>query len=283
MCQEVRRLALVLNSRHPEAGRVRERLARHAAGLGVTLECAGPEDPGLLVDLAERVEGFVVAGGDGTLLAAVPAAATARRPLLGINMGSLGFLTPVVLADAETAVAAFVRGDWEAHQRTLLRAEVRAERGGRLDRGLALNEVSVGRKGVSRLARFRVWVDDELVTSYSADGLIITTPTGSTAYSLSSHGPVLTPDAPVIGLTPICPHTLSNRPLVVSDRSRIRLRPEAGYELVISVDGRREEPLPENGELLVALADERLTLALPRGCGFFELLRNKLNWRGSNL
>lgn len=258
-------------------------MTRHAAGLGVPLECVGPEDAVRLVEVASRVEGFVVAGGDGTLLAVVPAAAVAGRPLLGINMGSLGFLTPVVLADAEAAVTAFVRGEWAGGQRNLLRAEVGDGGGGRIDLGLALNEVTVGRRGVSRLVRFRVWVDDELVTSYSADGLIIATPTGSTAYSLSSHGPVLTPDAPVIGLTPICPHTLSNRPLVVSDRAKIRLRPEPGHDLMISVDGRREEPLSGDGELRVALATERLTLALPRGFGFFELLRNKLNWRGSNL
>ncbi|MCC6352987.1 MAG: NAD(+)/NADH kinase [Verrucomicrobiae bacterium] len=282
MRQEIRSLALVVNGRHPEAGRARERLAHHVAGLGVPMECLGPEDPERLADVASRAEGIVVAGGDGTLLAAVPAAAIAGRPLLGINMGSLGFLTPVVLAEAEEAVTAFVRGDWVAAQRSLLRAESSGG-GGRADLGLALNEVTVGRRGVSRLVRFRVWVDDELVTSYSADGLVIATPTGSTAYSLSSHGPVLTPDAPVIGLTPICPHTLSNRPLVVSDRSRIRLRPEPGQDLVVSVDGRREEALSGDGELCVALAPERLTLALPRGFGFFELLRNKLNWRGSNL
>lgn len=258
-------------------------MTRHAEGLRVPVECVGPENAGRLLEVASRVEGFVVAGGDGTLLAAVPAAAVSGRPLLGINMGSLGFLTPVVLAEAEAALTAFIGGDWVAAQRGLLRAEVDGGGGGRVDLGLALNEVTVGRRGVSRLVRFRVWVNDELVTSYSADGLVIATPTGSTAYSLSSHGPVLTPDAPVIGLTPICPHTLSNRPLVVSDRSRIRLRPEPDQELMISVDGRREEPLSGGEELRVALAAERLTLALPRGFGFFELLRNKLNWRGSNL
>jgi len=283
MCQKIRSLALVLNGRHPEAEKVRDRLARHAAGLGVSFEWVGPEDGERLADAAGRAEGLIAAGGDGTLLAAVPAAAMARRPLLGINMGSLGFLTPVVLSEAEIAVTAFVRGDWVAHQRTLLRAEVNSGDGGRTDLGIALNEVTVGRKGVSRLTRFRLWVDEELVASYSADGLIITTPTGSTAYSLSSHGPVLTPDAPVIGLTPICPHTLSNRPLVISDRSRVRLKPAPDCDMVISVDGRPERGLSGSDELLVGLADKRLTLALPRGSEFFELLRNKLNWRGSNL
>lgn len=282
MREKMRRLALVLNARHPEAERVRDRLIGHAEGLGVPMECLGPADGDRLTEVASRVDGFVVAGGDGTLLAAVPAAAAAGRPLLGINMGSLGFLTPVVLAEAEAAVTAFVNGGWVAAERSLLRAEVRGN-GGREDLGLALNEVTVGRRGVSRLVRFRVWVDDELVTSYSADGLIIATPTGSTAYSLSSNGPVLTPDAPVIGLTPICPHTLSNRPLVVSDRSGIRVSPEPGYELIVTVDGRHEHSLSEGEDLAVGIAPERLTLALPRGCGFFELLRNKLNWRGSNL
>lgn len=283
MCQKIRSLALVLNGRHPEAARVRDRLVRHASALGVPLECVGPEDTGRIEDIAGRAEGVIAAGGDGTLLSAMPAAASARRPLLGINMGSLGFLTPVVLSEAEDAVTAFVRGDWKAHERTLLRAVIHSDDGAPVDLGLALNEVTVGRTGVSRLVRFRLWVDQELVALYSADGLIITTPTGSTAYSLSSHGPVLTPDAPVIGLTPICPHTLSNRPLVISDRSKIRLKAEPDCELVVSVDGRRERHMTDAEDLRVALAGERLTLALPKGSGFFELLRNKLNWRGSNL
>ncbi len=283
----IQAVALVLNVERRESVALGRLVARVAARLKVRVF---PEQRSArlmgragesLARVVARSDGVIVAGGDGTLLATVPEAAARGCPVLGINAGSLGFLTAIPAERAERAVEAFLKGDWCAHERTLL--EARVSRGGGAARraGVALNEAALGRGAGPVLARFSVRVDDELVSDYSADGLIVATPTGSTAYSLSSGGAVLTPDAPVFILTPVCPHTLTNRPVIVSDRSVVRIRPEAGCRMVLTLDGHRCVRVEAGGEVELRLAPERLVLATLRNYNFFKVLRGKLRWSGS--
>jgi NAD+ kinase len=281
-------LGLILNTTRPEAATVGREVVEvcRRTGIKLTVETRSARILGLpgkpLNQTVRRSEGIAVAGGDGTLLACVPSAAEFGRPVLGINMGSLGFLTSRPRAETRQVVADFIEGRWIPQPRTLLRVTLRSGRTTH-DLGLALNEAVVSRTERALLVRFTVWVAGELVTHYSADGLIVATPTGSTAYSLSANGAVLTPDAPVLSLTPVCPHTLTNRPVIVSDRARIRIRPDPGQHLKVTLDGHREASVPDGTELELSLATERLTLVTFSDYSFFEVLRTKLNWSGSNV
>jgi NAD+ kinase len=283
-------IGLVLNIERPDARDAGRAICREMAALGVKVLVerrsarwmgAGVGLP--LASVARKSRGLVVVGGDGTLLSTVPDAMRARCPVVGINAGSLGFLTTIPLERAVAAVREFVAGEWVESQRTLLTADI--HRPGRKAQhlGVALNDVVVTRPRGALMVHFAVRVDGELVTEYAADGLIVATPTGSTAYSLSSNGAVLVPNAPVLSLTPICPHALTNRPVILADSAEIRIRPEHGDALSAILDGRREVSLPADGEIRIRRAPQTLTLAVPPNHSFFKVLRRKLRWSGTNV
>jgi NAD+ kinase len=234
-------------------------------------------------DLGEKCEILVVLGGDGTILKVLHDLGDKIRPIFGINIGSLGFLTSLNSTTYMQAVECIAAGDYVLSQRTLL--DVRVERGGKtIVQKAGLNDAVVSRGQISRLIRLETHIDDLILTEYNADGLIVATPTGSTAYSLSAGGPILMPDSGVFAITPICPHVLTNRTAIVSDRSEITVRPCKGQsEVFLTVDGQELFHLDSGDVIRVRKSSHDLPLAMLPEMSFLEILRQKLKWSGSAL
>jgi NAD+ kinase len=201
------------------------------------------------------------------------------RPIFGINLGTLGFLTCMGAAAWPQAVEAIVRGTYQLSERTLLRAEIVRD-GAVIATHSALNDAVISRGEQSQLIRLDVAVDDATLSEYHADGLIVATPTGSTAYSLSAGGPVLAPDSGVFVVTPICPHVLTMRPVLVSDASRIEIAPARGVAF-LTLDGQPSRRIEPGDRLRLTKAPGKLSLAMLPEVSFFEVLRQKLKWSGS--
>lgn len=232
-------------------------------------------------ELAAACELIVVLGGDGTILRAVHRIGEQLRPLLGINIGSLGFLTCVGPDDMERAVRCIVSRTFVLSPRTLIHAEL-LRRGATIAKLNALNDVVVSRGERSQLVMLEVRVDHAVLTTYNADGLIFATPTGSTAYSLSAGGPILTPDSGAFVITPICPHVLTNRSTVVGDSSVIEIRViDRKQEVFVNVDGRIFHEMHAGDVLRVTKSDLVLPLAMLPGLAFPDILRAKMRWSGS--
>jgi NAD+ kinase len=274
----------VVAKRDPKALRVAGELAEWLARRGHTVlldestrsELArgdlGRLEPGGACDLV------VVLGGDGTILS------VARRyaggpPILGVNLGHLGYLTEVSRDELYPALLEILAGRYGVEPRTLLEVRLERARGGRLDY-LALNDAVLAKTALSRIIELEVEVDGRFVSRYRADGLVVSTPTGSTAYNLSAGGPILHPLLPVAVLTPICPHTLTLRPLVVPDTSVIEIRLHTPAESVfLTVDGQEGEEMSHGDRVRIrrhASAVELLRTAETRS--IFEGLRGKLHW-----
>ncbi len=232
-------------------------------------------------DLARRVNVLVVFGGDGTILRAARTAAPHGIPILGVNLGGLGFLAEVRDQKVEPALTRLLEGDYRLDERMMLRAEV-LRRGRPAREFLALNDIVVTKSGYARLLRVSTLVNDEHLSTHSADGLIVATPTGSTAYSLSAGGPIVHPDVDVIVLTPICAHTLGARAVVVSGADVIRVRlhdvGSSPSPPVLTVDGQEGFPLEGEDEVRVERSPHRTRLIRLRPGGFYGLLRAKLSW-----
>lgn len=246
---------------------------------------------GTFAELGERCDLLVVLGGDGTILRAVHALGERLRPVLGINLGRLGFLTCFSSADFRQAVDCVLHGSYRLSERTLLSVEVlRAEgfadllaTGTPPSRHWGLNDAVISRGALSRLIQLETRIDGALLTQYSADGLIVSTPTGSTAYSLSAGGPLLAPDSGVFAVTPICPHTLTNRSVIVADGACIDVRVGGGHEeIFLTVDGQRGIALNPGDTVRIRRAPVRLPLATLPDLPFFELARRKLRWSGGS-
>ena len=234
-------------------------------------------------ELAGLADALVVLGGDGTLLAA---SRLLERPIpvLGVNFGSLGFLTEITLPELYPTLEGVLDGRFEHEDRRLLRAVVRRQ--GRDDvTEDVLNDVVVTKAGPSRIIEVDVAVDGFFVSSFRADGMIVSSPTGSTAYNLAAGGPILRPTLPAMVVTPICPHMLSNRPLVVSDESRVevRLRAARGVEVYTALDGQETFALADGDGVTVTGSPSRLKLVTARGRDHFEVLRTKLKWGDSSV
>jgi NAD+ kinase len=232
-------------------------------------------------DLAQTCDLLAVLGGDGTILQVLHALKERSRPILGINLGTLGFLTCVGAAAWPQAVEAIVHGTYQLSERTLLRAEIVRD-GATIATHSALNDAVISRGEQSQLIRLDVSVDGATLSEYTADGLIVSTPTGSTAYSLSAGGPVLAPDSGVFVVTPICPHVLTMRPVLVSDASHIAIAPaRGGGTAFLTLDGQPSRRLEPGDRLHLTKAPGKLPLAMLPGVSFFEVLRQKLKWSGS--
>ena len=238
--------------------------------------------PGYSLDeLFRRVDLFVALGGDGTLLRLVRDLRGKMKPIMGINFGSLGFLTCFGGPEYAVAAEAIATGNYRVDERTLLEASI--ERKGQVILSqIGLNDVVVTRSEGSRLVRLELFIDNAHLTEYNADGLIIATSTGSTAYSLSAGGPIVMPNSGVFVVTPICPHVLTNRSVIVSNRSTIRVQPSQGeQQLTMSVDGQGFIQLHANDVVTVQHAHEKLPLLLPKDLTFADILGAKLRWSGS--
>jgi NAD+ kinase len=233
--------------------------------------------------LAAESDLLVVLGGDGTILSVADQLGDSIKPIFGINVGSLGFLTCSTSADYREAVRCIAKGRITFSQRTLLdvRLNTQTKEGESM---MGLNDAVLSRGELSRLIRLRTRVNGEVLTEYNADGLIVATPTGSTAYSLSAGGPIMAPESGVFVITPICPHVLTNRSIIVSDDSVIEVEPtEEDYPIYLSVDGRDPMQVQMGSAVAIRKAKRTLPLAVMPEVSFFNVVRQKLKWSGSNL
>ncbi len=232
-----------------------------------------------LPQLIERTDLMIAIGGDGTLLYAAGLVAEHDIPLLGINRGRLGFLTDVLPQDMVTCLTAVLAGECEADRRALLQARLIAASGTET-RGFALNDVVFNRLETGRMLDFETRIDGRYVNSHGGDGMVIATATGSTAYALSCGGPIVDPRLNVLVVAPICPHTLSDRPIVVPGESTIDIRlsgqSDAGAQ--VTCDAAMLGELSLGGRLEIAPAGRAITLLHPPGYDYFRLLRSKLHW-----
>jgi NAD+ kinase len=287
----VRRIGVLVKPNQPEALKTICRLVEWCAEQGLAV-VGGPRlererieaETGCAVEslahaeLVRSVDLIVVLGGDGTMIGAARMVSDAETPVLGVNFGTLGYLAEFTVENMIPALAAVLAGDYTLDRRLMLAATV--TRGGeRLLHDRVLNDVVISKSALARIVEIETWVDKQFVNVFRADGLIISTPTGSTAYNLSAGGPVIYPSMNAVVITPICPHTLSNRPLVVSD--------EVEFELVLKTP-KEEVALTLDGQVGMALEyDDRVSVRKSR-TGFnliqahtrnyFDVLRNKLKW-----
>jgi NAD+ kinase len=229
-------------------------------------------------ELAARADLVVAIGGDGTLLHAARHVAAREVPLVGINRGRLGFLTDVSPEHMLDALDAILAGDYLAERRLTLSASLA---GGAATGALfALNDIVVQKGDTGRLLDFTTEVDGIYVNTHRGDGLIVATPTGSTAYALSCGGPIIQPNVDALVMVPICPHTLSDRPLVLPSSSRIRVTLDnaGGSEAHVVCDGESLARMSADDALEISLAKQAVTMLHPREYNYYELLRSKLNW-----
>lgn len=284
--------ALLGRFEDPSVGETAVSLLPHLAARGLTTLVQAGADRSRFVDqvtalpdeaLVERAQLGIVIGGDGSLLYAARLFCGAGTPLLGINRGRLGFLTDVMPQDMLASVDAALDGRCELDERPLLEARIVSP--GREDRcQLALNDVVLSKWETGRILDFETYVDGRYVNTHGGDGLVVASATGSTAYALSCGGPIVDPSLDVLVVVPICPHTLSDRPIVVSRHATvgIRLQERAGTRAQVTCDGVVLDELTPGDELRIAPAAARLRLLHPPGYNYFRLLRAKLHWgRGS--
>ena len=281
-------VGLVAHSGKPGAAELVRTLASAFRDCGVevlmetdTALLAGDPDGLSTAILGERCSVLVVLGGDGTILKVVHEFDQHICPVFGINLGSLGFLTCVNSADHHAAVEAICYGKFVLSNRALLAVTVERE-SEIVARRTALNDAVISRGELSKLIKLDTTIDDAALTEYNADGLIIATPTGSTAYSLSAGGPVLMPESGVFVVTPICPHVLTNRSVIVSDQSEIKVRPAPGQrDVVLMVDGQQPVRLCEGDIIRIRKRRIQLPLAMLPDLSFCQVLRQKLKWSGT--
>ncbi|HXY01748.1 MAG TPA: NAD(+)/NADH kinase [Candidatus Limnocylindrales bacterium] len=228
--------------------------------------------------IVQEADLLLVLGGDGTILAAAREAAPNGIPILPVNLGGLGFLTSFTLEELYPALEDALAGRAAINERVLLMAE-RTHNGKVLAQQRVLNDAVVHKGTLARMIELELYIDSGFVCRYRADGLIVATPTGSTAYSMSAGGPIVHPEVESILITPICPHTLSDRPVVVSDTSKIELKLAATSDSVfLTMDGQIGLPMQVGDGVRITRAAERLKLIHPPNKTYFEILRNKLKW-----
>ncbi len=248
-----------------------------------TARLCGVESQYSVADLGRAADLLVVLGGDGTILNVVGRLGDDMKPIFGINIGSLGFLTCAASSAYAEAVECIVAGEMEFSQRTLLQVTVKGDAQPPVEM-TGLNDAVFSRGEVSRLIRLQTRVNGEALTEFNADGLIIATPTGSTAYSLSAGGPILAPESGALVITPICPHVLTNRSIIVGAGAVIEVEPtERDHPVYLSVDGREALRLETGAIVTIRQSSRVLLLAALPGVSFFSVVRQKLKWRGSNV
>ncbi|MCK6372173.1 MAG: NAD(+)/NADH kinase, partial [Gammaproteobacteria bacterium] len=263
-------------------------LAAHLASRGAAVYAADTVPSGTLPDSVKRVAEaglpgptrlLVAVGGDGSMLYAARRAAGTGVPLLGINLGRLGFLADVGPADMLATIDDILQGRYETERRMLLRAEI-TESGRVIGEGLALNDIVVSRHDPGRMLEIRTFVDGAYVNTHGGDGFIVATATGSTAYSLSCGGPIVAPSLEAIVLVPICPHTLSERPIIVPAAAvtEIAISEPHSARADVICDGEITGHLAPGRRLRVRAAAERVELVHPHGYDYFHILRDKLHW-----
>ncbi len=231
-------------------------------------------------DLPKKVQCIIVLGGDGTLLSSARTIAVEGTPLFGVNLGQLGFLTEIELPDLMPALDRLISGQYEIEERMMLQATV-YRRGEEISRFFCLNDAVITKGAFARLIRLKTWVNDDFVDVYPADGLIVSTPTGSTAYSLSAGGPLVVPDLELMIVTPICPHTLYARPLVIDKDSKVTVEVmDTQAEVMLTIDGQSGFQLAPFDQVVVQKAPFNAKFMKLHQRGFYDILRQKLREGG---
>jgi NAD+ kinase len=287
----VRRIGVLVKPRQPDALQTICRLVEWCAARGIVVSC-GPrmecarveEETGCKVEVMEHPEMvesadlIVVLGGDGTMIAAARLIGDRGTPVLGINYGTLGYLAEFTHEEMIPALEAAIAGGYEPDHRLMLSAQV--WRGGqKLLHDRVLNDVVISKSALARIIEIEARIDGRFVNRFRADGLIISTPTGSTAYNLSAGGPVIYPSMSAVVITPICPHTLSNRPLVVSSESEFELTLKTpNEEVALTLDGQVGMPLEAEDRVVVRKSAMTFNLIQARARNYFDVLRSKLKW-----
>jgi NAD+ kinase len=272
-----------------QADGIQERLKDLAGLLGqqnceVYVESATASHLGLTAYPIKKVEEFtdtidlaVVLGGDGTMLGIGRQLAGSNVPLVGINMGRLGYMTDIPIQNVQTVLPQIIAGEYEADTRTLLDAVV-IRNGKEINQALALNDVVVNRSGISGMVELAVRVNGSFMYDQRSDGLIVSTPTGSTAYALSAGGPILHPRVAGILLAPIAPHSLSNRPIVLPQEIVVSIEVVDGREVIVNFDMQSQTNLQTGDMIEVRQSEKTITLLHPRGHSDYKTLREKLHW-----
>jgi len=278
----IRTVGLVVKRGRPRAARLAARmmamLRRRRIKVLLDVDARMKGAPALAkAALARHCDLIVVLGGDGTLLS-IARHADARTPILGVNMGELGFLTEVVEAEALRMLGRVLAGDYELDRRMTLNASL--EHGGRTVRKFrVLNDVVISNGSLARIVEFSVLVDDQPLASYRADGLIVATPTGSTAYSLSAGGPVVEPTVQALLVSPISPHTLSNRPVVLRPEAVVRIVvAEKEKDAILTIDGQETMALAGHDVIVVRRGRSAVSLVRSPDRTYYDVLRSKLGW-----
>ena len=248
---------------------VEEHLARHiGCGKGVSRE-----------EIRERAELVVVLGGDGTLISVARLMCGRDVPILGVNLGSLGFLTETTVEELYQRLEKCLDGAPHVSDRMMLEVAVHRE-GAELETHHALNDVVINKGALARIVDLETRVNHHFLTTFKADGLIVSTPTGSTGYSMSAGGPIIHPQLSCIVITPICPHTLTNRPIVVPDESVVSITVKSSFDekVYLTIDGQVGLELHEGDSVKVRRAEKSIALVTARNRDYFQLLRTKLKW-----
>lgn len=271
----IRKLAFVINEDKAGAPELARELIADARSLGLKIKQT-PRFP-LPKGFLRGYDACCVIGGDGTLLGVAREAARQQVPIIGVNRGSLGFLTTFSADEARTHFASLLGGQYRVHHRSLLQCST-----GQGPHDVALNDVLIKNEVNSRLVQLEVCADGELVTNYTCDGLIFSTPTGSTAYNLSAGGPLIHPDAAVIAMTPICPHTLSNRSIIFRESVCLRVfNRSRASRLLVAIDGQRDLKVGVGSPIEITISKLRLPLVQRVDYSHFSVVRTKLSWSGA--
>jgi NAD+ kinase len=287
----IKRVGMVVKPHQPEALKTICGVVKWLNERGITL-VGGPElerervehETGCAVEasetekLADSVDLMLVLGGDGTMIATARMLGDTEVPVLGVNYGGLGYLAEFRIEELYTALESILEGNYRLDKRVMLAVELLS--GDELvTRNRVLNDVVINKSALARIIEIEAYLNQQLVTSFRADGLIVSTPTGSTAYNLSAGGPVIFPSMNAVVITPICPFTLSNRPIVVPDDAVIELRLKTPQEDVsLTLDGQVGFPLKVEDRVIIRKSRTTFNLVQPTNRNYFEVLRDKLRW-----
>jgi NAD+ kinase len=291
IADSIQRVGLFANPEKPRIAAVVRRARVYLTEMGRSV-CCDPATAALVgseietsldvVSLADCCDLILVFGGDGTMLRIARQVAGRSVAILGVNAGHLGFLTTIKAGELTQGLAGILRGEFEIEERVLLEATI--NQSGTQTTQTALNDFVLSRGAASRLIEVEVEVNGELLTRYRCDGLIASSPTGSTAYSLAAGGAIVSPDAEVLTLTPICPHTLSIRPVVVSLNAVVKVTLLSRRQVaIVAADGHQQTNLTGGDTLIIRRSSKTVRLLRPFETTFFSTLRAKFGWNGSNL
>jgi len=228
--------------------------------------------------IPELADAVVVFGGDGTLLSVARLTRGHSCPILGVNLGSLGFLTEVTLDRLYSDLRSLIDGDFRLEERSMLRAELKKNGATHGESFHALNDMVINKAALARVITVDAFFGEQFIASFVADGIIVSTPTRSTAYNLSAGGPIVHPALESILITPICPHTLTNRPLIIPPNQEIRFLLRSGHDVMLTIDGQVGVEFEEGDEVVCTQSDHKVQLVRPSDKGFFDVLREKLKW-----